>query len=217
LVGTEPRGNADVKRYRRNLHGEVQSAALYRMLAAAESSPELAEVYRRLASVEERHAEVWRAKLREAGHEPPPIAPGGRVRLLGWLARRFGADTVLPLVLAGEASDIHAYDSQADARAATNRTPPTTTGCRPAPTAWRGIELGDLKKYSIRWPSAPVADLGWASPLPPGSDRGTISGGKLIPWASDDEGLTDRQAAWRQGQRGRAQDSRSSCPPADHC
>ena len=71
--------DADADRYSRNLRGEMQSAALYRMLAAAE----LAEVYRRLASVEERHAELWRAKLRETGHEPPAIGPGARVLFLG--------------------------------------------------------------------------------------------------------------------------------------
>ena len=105
-------------RYRDNLRGEVDSAALYRMLATAESSTELAEVYRRLASVEDRHAELWQTKLREAGHEPLTIAPGVRVRFLGWLARRFGADTVLPFVLAGEAADIQSYETQPEARAA---------------------------------------------------------------------------------------------------
>jgi len=88
------------------------------MLAAAESSTELAEVYRRLASVEDRHAELWQTKLREAGHEPLTIAPGARVRFLGWLALRFGADTVLPFVLAGEAADIQSYETQPEARAA---------------------------------------------------------------------------------------------------
>jgi vacuolar iron transporter family protein len=112
------RANADADRYRNNLRGEVDSAALYATLAKAESSPELAEVYQRLASVEERHADVWRAKLREVGLEPPQSAPGARVRFLGWLARHFGPDTVLPLVLAGEATDIHSYDQQPEARAA---------------------------------------------------------------------------------------------------
>jgi VIT1/CCC1 family predicted Fe2+/Mn2+ transporter len=88
------------------------------MLASAESNPELAEVYQRLASVEERHADLWRAKLREAGQQPPPNTSTLRVRFLGWLAHRFGVDTVLPLVLAGEASDIHSYDQQPEARAA---------------------------------------------------------------------------------------------------
>ena len=75
--------DADADRYSRNLRGEMQSAALYRMLAAAESSAELAEVYRRLARVEECHAELWRAKLSETGHEPPALGPGARVLFLG--------------------------------------------------------------------------------------------------------------------------------------
>ena len=111
-------GKNAADRYRDNLRGEVDSAALYRMLATAESSTELAEVYRRLASVEDRHAELWQTKLREAGHEPLTIAPGARVRFLGWLARRFGADTVLPFVLAGEATDLQSYETQPEARAA---------------------------------------------------------------------------------------------------
>ena len=111
------RGDDDVKRYRRNLRGEIDGAALYRMLSTAESSPELAEVYGRLAAVEEKHANVWRARLREAGAEPTADRPGLRVRLLGWLARRFGAETVLPLVLASEASDSHMYEDQPEARA----------------------------------------------------------------------------------------------------
>src|ERR1700716_3834142 len=85
-----PRMDTDADRYRRNLRSEVDGAALYRVLATAEASAELAEVYRRLASVEDRHAELWRIKLREAGHEPPSIAPGVRVSFLGWMARQFG-------------------------------------------------------------------------------------------------------------------------------
>jgi vacuolar iron transporter family protein len=46
-------------RYRANLRGEVDSASLYRTLAETESDPHLAEVYRRLAAVEEAHAEFW--------------------------------------------------------------------------------------------------------------------------------------------------------------
>ena len=46
-----------VRRYRSNLQGELDSAVLYRALAEAESSPQLKEVYTRLAAVEEAHAE----------------------------------------------------------------------------------------------------------------------------------------------------------------
>src|SRR6266850_595674 len=52
-----------VARYRTNLQGEVDSAALYRAMAEAEKDPHLSEVYRRLAAVEEAHAEFWRKQL----------------------------------------------------------------------------------------------------------------------------------------------------------
>ena len=77
--------------YLENLKGEVEGAALYRMMASAEETPALAEVYNRLAGVEERHAEVWREKIRQAGEEVPDLRPSFRLRLIGRLARRFGA------------------------------------------------------------------------------------------------------------------------------
>jgi hypothetical protein len=46
----------DDARYRANLQGEVDSAALYRTLAKTEPNPDLAKVYDKLASVEEAHA-----------------------------------------------------------------------------------------------------------------------------------------------------------------
>ena len=109
---------SDIDRYRANLKGEVDGAALYRVLAEAEETPELAEVYRRLAAVEERHAEVWRSKLREAGAPVPQLQPTLRVRFIGWLARRLGASTVVPMVMAGEAGDSALYHAQPEARAA---------------------------------------------------------------------------------------------------
>jgi hypothetical protein len=67
--------SADIERYRQNLKGEVDGAALYRLLADAEATPELAEVYRRLAGVEDRHAELWQSRLREFGVAAPILRP----------------------------------------------------------------------------------------------------------------------------------------------
>lgn len=112
-----PGRESDIQRYRDNLKGEVDGAALYRMLAEVEETAELADVYRRLAAVEDRHAEVWRSRLREAGASVPALTPSLRVRVIGWLARRFGASTVVPMVLAGEAGDTALYHAQPEARA----------------------------------------------------------------------------------------------------
>ena len=48
------------KRLLENLTDEMNGAALYDSLAVAEKDDRLAEVYRRLATVEHRHAERWR-------------------------------------------------------------------------------------------------------------------------------------------------------------
>ena len=98
--------------YRRNLQGEVDGAALYRLLAEAEQDSERSRILLDLAAAEERHAGVWRRKLQDAGaefHEPRPAL---RVRALGWLARRFGARAVLPIVNALEAGDYSSYLAQ---------------------------------------------------------------------------------------------------------
>ncbi|HEY0142734.1 MAG TPA: VIT1/CCC1 transporter family protein [Thermoanaerobaculia bacterium] len=98
-----------------NLLDELNGAALYDSLAAAENDERLAEVYRRLATVERRHADRWRAKLEEAGETLPSFTPSWRTRTLGWAARRFGTGAVLPSVRRLERAGTSKYALQADA------------------------------------------------------------------------------------------------------
>jgi VIT1/CCC1 family predicted Fe2+/Mn2+ transporter len=88
---------------------ELDAAALYRALADA-SEGRRRDVLNRLAEAEERHAGHWERLLREAGvTEFPTRRRTMRTRLLSTLAHRFGADTVLPLVLRLEAADAAKY------------------------------------------------------------------------------------------------------------
>ena len=103
------------KRLLENLVDEMNGAALYDALAAAEKDERLAEVYRRLAVVEQKHAERWRKRLEEAGEKLPPFTPSWRTRTLGWIARRFGTSVVLPSVQTLEAADTDKYATQSDA------------------------------------------------------------------------------------------------------
>src|SRR5580700_165255 len=96
----------DVRRYRTNLQGEIDGESVYSALAEAEPDPNLAAVYRKLASVEGAHAEFWRSRL--GGKGGVQLTPTVRARSLAWLARRFGASFVLPAIAAGEARDIDA-------------------------------------------------------------------------------------------------------------
>jgi vacuolar iron transporter family protein len=106
----------ELSRCRVNLQAERDGAALYRTLAEVEKQPLLADVYRRMAASEDKHAEFWAQKIAEAGGKVPPMGISLRARALGWMARRFGVHFVLPTIAGQETADGAKYDSQADAR-----------------------------------------------------------------------------------------------------
>lgn len=108
--------DGEVRRLRENLQGEVDSAALYRTLGEVESDPRIAEVYRRMAGIEEHHARFWQQHLRSRGVEARAPRPSWRGRILALLARRFGAGFVLPTVAGMETADRHAYANQPESR-----------------------------------------------------------------------------------------------------
>ncbi len=103
------------RRYTANLQGEVDSAALYRTLAQTEKNPQLAQVYGRLAAIEEAHAEYWKDHIAAIHQNVPKLRPGFRSHALAWLARRFGPTFVLPTVDTLEHLDSGTYDAQPEA------------------------------------------------------------------------------------------------------
>jgi VIT1/CCC1 family predicted Fe2+/Mn2+ transporter len=107
--------DADAGRWLSNLQDERESAELYRRIAAVEEDEGLASVYIRLAQAEERHAAFWEQRLRDAGREVPPFRLGWRARALAWLARRFGPSFVVPTIDAMEQADAGSYDAQPEA------------------------------------------------------------------------------------------------------
>jgi len=72
----------DLRRFRANRQGEVDSAAQYRAMAAAEPDAGVARIYRELAEVEEKHAGFWETKMRDAGVDPGPRRASWRARVL---------------------------------------------------------------------------------------------------------------------------------------
>ena len=106
----------DRERYLANLQAEIDGAALYRALADLEAESELAPVYSRMAETEERHAELWRDRLRALGVTAFPTRPGWRTRTLMLLARRFGSGLILPTVVQQEQADSARYNEQEEAR-----------------------------------------------------------------------------------------------------
>jgi len=110
----EPTGN-DIERYRANYLSEQEGVYLYSKMAEMESDAHLAELYQRLASIEQRHADLWKNYLSRANAPIPTYQPGWRIRTLLWLARRLGTGAILSTVSGMEQQAMTEYDAQPEA------------------------------------------------------------------------------------------------------
>ena len=106
---------ADVARYRQNYLVEMDGIALYRAMAGAETDEKRAAIFAKLAENEERHAQRWARLIQSGGGAVPPHRPSARVRMLGWLARRFGTRRIVPIISSLEARDEAGYMDQPEA------------------------------------------------------------------------------------------------------
>jgi VIT1/CCC1 family predicted Fe2+/Mn2+ transporter/rubrerythrin len=96
-----------------NLKLERDAIVLYDALADIEKDETRADAFRRIATNERRHADVWAAKLAELGATvPPPDGPRPRVRFIMFVARLFGTRSVADLVKALEGDEQETYDAQ---------------------------------------------------------------------------------------------------------
>ena len=114
-MGQRVTTDSDTDRYRHNLGDEIDGAALYAALAAAETDPVRKDLFLQLSQAESDHAQFWRDKLVAAGVDPGRYTPSLRTRVLARLARRFGPRFVLPTLAAAEFADRDKYAGQADA------------------------------------------------------------------------------------------------------
>lgn len=105
----------DIERYRANYIVEKDGIALYRAMAAAEKDKKRSEIFEKLARNEERHAQRWAHLIETGGGKVPAHRPSARVHLLGWLARRFGTNRVIPIISSLEARDEAGYMQQPEA------------------------------------------------------------------------------------------------------
>lgn len=103
---------AQLQRWVENLLDERDGTALYEGLAEAERDAGRAASFRSLAEGERRHAGIWEKKLEAAGRLPPRGKPSLRVRAIIRLAKAFGTQRVLPLVIQAESGDMDKYARQ---------------------------------------------------------------------------------------------------------
>jgi VIT1/CCC1 family predicted Fe2+/Mn2+ transporter len=99
----------EIKRFRRNLADELDSAAVYDTLCAVEKDDERRRIFAELAASEREHASVWHDKLTANGIAPRRHHRSAKTRLLQTLTRTFGPSLVLPTVAAAEYADRDRY------------------------------------------------------------------------------------------------------------
>src|SRR6266852_2727984 len=97
---------------KRNWRAEVETAQVYRELAARETDEKRKGILNRMAEAEERHAQRWAKKLADLG-EPIPTLPDslGR-RLQRWLNRALGTEIAIRRMEAAEEKHEAAFRDQ---------------------------------------------------------------------------------------------------------
>ena len=95
-------GQEDITRYRQNYLIEMDGIELYRLLADAEKDEKRAAIFRKMVRAEERHAQRWARLIQAGGGAVPNYRRSARVRLFGWLARRFGTQRVVEVNRSGQ-------------------------------------------------------------------------------------------------------------------
>src|ERR1700719_5103508 len=87
---------------KRNWRAEVETAEVYRELAAREPDEKRKAILLRMAEAEERHARRWEQKLIDLGEPVPTIPDSLGRRLKRWLNRALGTEIAIRRMEAAE-------------------------------------------------------------------------------------------------------------------
>src|SRR6266851_956596 len=97
---------------KRNWRAEVETAQVYRELAARETDEKRKGILNRMAEAEERHAQRWAKKLADLGEPIPTIPDSLGRRLQRWLNRALGTEIAIRRMEAAEEKHEAAFRDQ---------------------------------------------------------------------------------------------------------
>src|SRR5579864_1767382 len=109
---TEPDRHETVEVVKRNWRAEVDSAQVYRDLAAREPDEKRKGIFSRMAEAEERHAARWAKKLSDLGQPVPTIPDSLSQRFKRWLNRALGSEIAIRRMEAAEEKNEAAFRDQ---------------------------------------------------------------------------------------------------------
>src|SRR3954467_15126798 len=103
-----------IEALKENWKAELQTARVYRELAARESDQKRKDILVRMAEAEERHAARWAQKLSELGEAPPELKDSLGQRLSRWWNRVAGLDVAIRRMEAAEDRHEARYRAQSE-------------------------------------------------------------------------------------------------------
>src|SRR5437763_7375789 len=97
-----PNDPESIEALKQNWRAEVETARVYRDLAAREADQKRRDILLRMAEAEERHAQRWAQKLTDLGHAPPVLQDSLGQKLNRWWNRVAGLDVAISRMEEGE-------------------------------------------------------------------------------------------------------------------
>ena len=114
--GSQPRQSSraaeTIEVVKRNWRAEVETAQVYRDLAARETDEKRKAILLRMAEAEERHAQRWEQKLRDMGQPPPQLPDNVWTRFKRRFTRSLGTDIAIRRMEAAEEKHEREFSSQ---------------------------------------------------------------------------------------------------------
>ncbi|MEY2526691.1 MAG: vacuolar iron transporter family protein [Verrucomicrobiota bacterium] len=108
----ESRAPETIEVVKRNWRAEVETARVYRELAAREADEKRKAILLRMAEAEERHAQRWEEKLRDMGQPIPQLADNAWERFKRRFTRSLGTDIAIRRMEAAEEKHEREFSSQ---------------------------------------------------------------------------------------------------------
>lgn len=101
--------NKTKKIWKKRLQEEVDAAFLYHTLVNLVSDEKKKELYEKLASIEEKHINVWIDHIRKNSIQIDTPKPTFKARLLSKISKRYGSSLLSKLMLQEESSEVKSY------------------------------------------------------------------------------------------------------------
>jgi VIT1/CCC1 family predicted Fe2+/Mn2+ transporter/rubrerythrin len=101
--------NKTKKIWKRRLQEEVDAAYLYQTLVDLVTDEKKKDLYKKLASIEEKHINVWLEHLKKNGIPTDELKPTLKAKLIRYFSNKYGHSFLSKMMLREESSEVKSY------------------------------------------------------------------------------------------------------------